>query len=133
MRARVVVITLVVAGMAFIFSGNGFCESKDELLKKLNDAKTEYYQKKYEVDNEVRVLGRQWHLRQMDLHEKLKSNPDQERAVKAELWEGAKELSQKKKALYDQLTPLRKKWYNTRMEVEAKIKAIDDAEAAKRD
>ena len=72
-------------------------------------------------------------MNQMKIHEEIKANPEKARTLRAELWEGARQLSEKKKSLYSQLTPLRKDWYGKRMAIEAKIADIDAQERAKRD
>lgn len=128
MIGRLVTLLLVVAVMAFVFPSSSFSESKEALLEQANKAKPEYYAKKYEIDNKIRVLNREWHMKQLETYEKIKADPSQARALRAELWQGAKELSKAKKELYDQLTPLRKQWYQTRMDVEAKVTAMQQAE-----
>ena len=93
----------------------------DELLKN----KQEYYQQKYVIDNQVREVNREWHMYEMQKHAEIKDNPENERAIRAEIWKATKELSDKKKALYDKLTPLRREWQRKRTELEAKIAEID--------
>nr|CAX68985.1 hypothetical protein JG3_0130 [uncultured bacterium] len=126
MVGRLAVGFLVVLGLLLSFASNGQCQSKDELLKKLDQVKGEYYAKKYEIDNKVRILSRDWHEKELATYAKMKADPTQVQALKAELWAGAKELAKQKKDLFNQLTPLRKEWYQTRMDAEKKIAEIED-------
>ena len=112
--------------LLFVFSAiSGFSQNRQALLDEINKIKTEYYQAKYAIDNQIRELSREWHMYQMQMHEEIKANPERARAVRAELWEGAKKLSDQKKALYNQLTPLRKEWYKKRMGIESEVAEID--------
>ena len=133
MSRKLLMTFLVVLALVFVFSSTGFCESKQALLGQIDQAKEGYYAKKYEIDNKVRTLSREWHIYQLQMHEKIRANPAEKRAIRAEIWAGAKELSEKKKALYNQLTPLRKEWHQTRVDLEAQIADINAAEAAQRD
>ncbi|MCF7871274.1 MAG: DUF4527 domain-containing protein [Candidatus Omnitrophica bacterium] len=116
----------IISGLAalvflFLFSFNGFCETKAELCDKLDQAKEDYYSQKNKIDNQVRELSKKWHMKHMALRDKLQANPEQAEEIKEQIWQGANELSKKKKELYSKLTPLRKSWYNQRMELEEKI------------
>lgn len=112
---------MVVLGFLCVFSVNGFCQTKAELYEKLDQVKEDYYSQKNEIDNQVRELSKEWHMKHMALRDKLQANPEQAEQIKQQIWQGANELSKKKKELYNKLTPLRKDWYNQRMELEEKI------------
>ncbi len=126
-------IAVVVFVVSLVFTSVAFSQSKESLLAELNQAKENYYNSKYEIDNQVRILSRDWHENQLSMHAQIKADPTQARAIRAQIWEGAKELASKKQALYDQLTPLRKDWFNNRMSLESQIDDIEEAEAAERD
>ena len=131
MLVRCAVGLLVIAACVCAFIGNGYCESKDDLLKQLDQLKAEYYTQKYEIDNKIRTLSREWHDKELAVHEQIQANPEQARQLRQELWQAAKELAQQKKALYNELTPLRKQWYQARMDIEAKLVELDaQAQAA---
>ncbi len=120
-----VLIVFVFSFLLMFSAVSAFSQDRQSLLDEINGIKTEYYQEKYVIDNQIRELSREWHMYQMQMHEEIKADPERAKAVRAELWEGAKQLSEKKKALYNQLTPLRKAWYKRRMVIEAKIAEID--------
>ena len=133
MSRRLLLGIVCVLAISFFFGVNAFSQSKGPLHDELDEIKADYYAKKYDIDNQIREIGKEWHMYQLQMHERIKANPEQARAIRAELWEGAKELSQKKKAIYKQLTPLRKSWYRKRMDLEAKLANIDEAEESQWD
>jgi len=104
-------------------------QSRKDLINQLNQAKKEYYDKKQAIDDAISDLGRQWHMYQLQMYEEIKEDPKRARAIRAELWEGAKKLSRQKRALYDQLTPLRRQWYQTRIKIEKQIEELEKKEA----
>lgn len=125
-----------VFSVLFVFSTiSAFSQAKTRqaLADELAKIKKDYYEKKYDIDNQVREISREWHMYQLKKHQEIKANPEKERVIRAEIWKATKELYDKKKALYNKLTPLRKDWYKRRAEIWAKIAEIDAAAKAKFD
>lgn len=125
-----------VFSILFVFSAISVfaqAQSRQALADELLKNKREYYQRKYDIDNKVREISREWHMYQLKKHQEIKDNPEREKEIRAEIWKATKELADKKKALYNKLTPLRKEWQKKRVELEAKIAEIDAQAEAKFD